>query len=209
MTIERVKFDNGKIGVYRRCKKTLGRKIPNIDHLTSYERFWFLKHFYTDFANNTNRAYERTYFVDRETIVNGALAFTMLLFMYNLIISGDTDHALYGLFAGLILIVICVFIPLPRGNDPRDAFFRMNDVEDWRLFESEFKETGRSLPADAVAILALQVTEEEYRYLKAIDALDGRWYEGLVEIESLKKALEHAAKFAKQEKITDIEPESK
>lgn len=203
MTIERIKFENGKIGVYRRCKKTLGSKIPNIEHLSSYERFWFLKHFYTDFANNTNRAYEKTYFIDRETIINGALAFTALVFMYNLIIADNTEYAVYGLFAGLILMVICIFTPLPRGSDPRDAFFKMNDVEDWRLFEQEYKETGKYIPADTVAILALQVSEEEYKYLKAIDALDGRWYEGLIELESLKKALEYAANFAKVKQLSE------
>ena len=206
MTIEKVKLENGKIGVYRRCKKTLGSKIPNISHLTQRERFWFLKHFYKDFANNTNRAYEKRYLFDRENLVNAALIFTAILFIWNICIEDDVVYGMYSLFTGLILMFIVLFLPIPSLGDPRDAFFKLNDVPDWKEFELEYKESGEMIPEDRVGTDALQVTEEEYRYLKAIDALDGRWYEGLVEIESLKKALEHAAKFAKNERITDVDP---
>ena len=82
MTIERIKLDNGKIGVYRRCKKTLDKKIPNIDHLTPYERYCFLKHFYKDFADNTNRAYPKEELLDREAMVNVGLLFTACLLDY-------------------------------------------------------------------------------------------------------------------------------
>ena len=208
MTIERIKLDNGKIGVYRRCKKTWDKKIPNIDHLTPYERYCFLKHFYKDFADNTNRAYPKEELLDREAMVNVGLLFTACLLLYNLIINGDMERAAYGMFAGLILITLIIVVPLPRSYDPRDKFFRLNDVPDWKQYEKDHKKTGANLLSqDVVAIRALQVTEEEYRYLKAIDSLDGRWYEGLVEIESLKKALSYATHYANMKEKQEKEQE--
>lgn len=204
MTIERVKLENGKIGVYRRCKKTLGSQIPNISHLSQRERYWFLKYFYKDYADNTNRAYEKKYLFDREDLLNASLLFTSILFIWNIGVEGNAQYAIASLFSGMILMFIVLFAPIPGLGDPRNEFFVLNNVPNWREFELEYMETGESIPEDRILMAALQVTEEECRCLKAIDALDGRWYEGLVELESLKRALEYAIKFDKSEKITDV-----
>lgn len=209
MTIERIKLPNGEIGVYRRCKKTLKTKIPNIDHLTQYERYWFLQHFYSDFANNTNGAYPKTPIFNREDLTNATLLFTTIVFIYNLVIDNNVNYAIYGLITGLILMLLVIFVPIPSLRDPRDTFFKLNDVPDWKEYLLEYKETNQMLTEEQVAIRALQITQEEYRYLKAIDSLDGRWYEGLIEINSLKKAIQYSMQYAKATKITSTSTKSK